>query len=124
MKKCKSCQKELKGRIDKIYCDEYCKSAFNYKKSQLAEDNFFTKVNKQLKLNRRILKDFNKAGKATVRKEILLEEGFNPKFFTHYWKNQKGEVYLFCFEFGFLEKKEKNLSKYILVHWQNYMDKK
>lgn len=122
MKNCKSCGSELIGRIDKIYCDEHCKSASQYLQNQKKEASFFIKVDKQLKLNRRILKDYNKAGKATVRKEILINEGFNPKFFTHYWKNQQREVYLFCFEFGFLEKKEKGNSKYILVHWQKYME--
>lgn len=57
-----------------------------------------------------------------VRKDALIEDGFNPKFFTHYWKNQKGDVYLFCFEFGFLEKKEEEKNKYVLVQWQEYMN--
>jgi len=32
---------------------------------------------------------------------VLIDQGFNPKFFTHYWKNNKGDVYLFCYEYGF-----------------------
>ncbi len=68
------------------------------------------------------MKDFNKAGKATVRKEVLIGEGFNPKFFTHYWKNNKGDVYLFCYEYGFMKKTENNKEKYVLVQWQNYMN--
>ncbi|MEO6903893.1 MAG: hypothetical protein ABI315_12205 [Bacteroidia bacterium] len=47
-------------------------------------------------MNRQLLNHFNKAGKAVIRNNELLEEGFNPNHFTHYWKNQKGEVYLFC----------------------------
>ena len=86
------------------------------------EDNLFKKIDKQLRLNRRLLKIFNKAGKSTVRKEELLKAGFNPKYFTHYWKNQKGDVYLFCYEYGFLEKNENNKSKYVLVQWQDYME--
>ena len=65
---------------------------------------------------------FNKAGKAIVRKEELLAEGFNPKYFTHYWKNEKGDVYLFCYEFGFLAKEEQGKQKFVLVKWQQYMD--
>lgn len=52
---------------------------------------------------------------------MLINEGFNPKYFTHYWKNQKGAVYLFCYEFGFLERKEHNKVKYVLIQWQEYM---
>ena len=48
--------------------------------------------------------------------------GFNPKYFTHYWKNQKGDVYLFCYEFGFLKRTENGKAKYILVEWQKYMN--
>ncbi|WP_369412192.1 hypothetical protein [Hanstruepera marina] len=74
-------------------------------------------------MNRRILKEFNKAGKAVVRQSVLIGEGFDPKFFTHYWKNQKGDVYLFVYEYGFLSKKENGNDKYVLIKWQDYMEK-
>ncbi len=120
-KKCLYCGKELEGRIDKKFCDEYCKSAYHYKKNQEGAPRFYNMVDNQLKLNRRILKSYNKAGKATVRTEILLNEGFNPRFITHYWKNKKADVYLFVYEFGFLSRKENGREKYILIKWQNYM---
>ncbi len=44
-------------------------------------------------------------------------------FFTHYWKNAKGDVYLFVYEYGFLKKVENNNEKYVLIQWQDYMDK-
>ena len=97
MKKCLYCEDPLEGRIDKLFCNPSCKSAYHYKESQENEANIYNRIDNQLKLNRRILKNFNKAGKATVRKELLLSDGFNPKYFTHYWKNSKKEVYLFCF---------------------------
>tara|TARA_R110001583_G_scaffold60229_1_gene179057 strand:- start:251 stop:511 length:261 start_codon:yes stop_codon:yes gene_type:complete len=83
---------------------------------------FYDKVDNQLKLNRKILKIYNRAGKAVVRSKILLDLGFDPKFFTHYWKNSKGEVYLFVYEYGFLGKRENGKEKYILVTWQDYME--
>jgi len=122
-KRCLSCDKKLEGRIDKKFCDPYCKSAYHYKKSQNETPKFYTKVQQQLKLNRKILKNYNKAGKATVRAEILLEKGFNPNFFTHYWKNHKKDVYLFVYEYGFLKKEEHHKEKYVLVVWQEYMEK-
>jgi hypothetical protein len=120
--KCKNCGTILQGRSDKIYCDNYCKSAYQYKNEKNNQSNFYLKVDKQLKKNRKILKAYNKAGKATVRAEELLKEGFNPNYFTHYWKNQKGDVYLFCYEYGFLKRMENNLEKYVLVTWQKYME--
>ncbi len=121
-KKCQYCGESLEGRVDKLFCNPSCKSAYHYQKSREKEPRLYNKIDNQLKHNRRILKKFNKAGKATVRKEKLLEEGFNPRYFTHYWKNKKGDIYLFCYEFGFLERKENARAKYVLVQWQSYMD--
>jgi len=118
---CLNCKSELHGRVDKKYCSEYCKSNFNYVLNKNKAVSLFKSIDQQLKLNRRLLRDFNKAGKATVRMEKIVAAGFNPKYFTHYWKNKKGDVYLFCYEFGFLKRTENNKSKYILVEWQDYM---
>ena len=122
IRRCLECNEPLEGRSDKRFCSEYCKSAYHYEKSKGKEESFFQSIDKQLKLNRRILKRFNQAGKATIRKRILHEKGFNQKYFTHYWKNQKGQVYLFCYEYGFLSLKEKGKDKYVLVQWQDYMN--
>ncbi len=122
MKKCPNCQEEIIGRTDKKFCSVYCKSSFHYQQNKNHPDKIFTKIDKQLRLNRALLKSFNKGGKSIVRKDILLKEGFNPKYFTHYWKNKNSEVYLFCYEFGYLKKKERNIEKFILVTWQPYME--
>jgi hypothetical protein len=87
------------------------------------KESLYLQIDKQLKKNRRLLMAYNKAGKATLRKKLLHDEGFNPKFFTHYWKNQKGQVYLFCYEYGFLSLEENGKEKYLLVTWQEYMQK-
>ncbi|MCH7524936.1 MAG: hypothetical protein IIC74_08000 [Bacteroidetes bacterium] len=121
---CLSCGKLLIGRSDKKFCDPYCKSSYHYKKSIEEEPRFYNKVDRQLKLNRKILKHYNKAGKATLRAETILELGFDPNFFTHYWKNKKGDVYLFVYEYGFLKRKEGRNEKYVLIKWQEYMRKK
>lgn len=121
-KYCLSCNKELEGRKDKKFCDPYCKSNYHYQKAQSGNAGFYARVDRQLKTNRMILKSYNKAGKATVRANVLQEQGFDPKFFTHYWKNQKGDVYLFVYEFGFLSRMENGKKKYILITWQDYMN--
>lgn len=121
-RKCLSCEKPLEGRIDKLYCDAHCKSAYQYRNKKQQPESLFKKIDKQLKLNRRILKSYNKAGKAVVRKTVLLQAGFNPKYFTNYWKNAKGELYLFCYEYGFLAKSEYAKDKYVLVQWQSFME--
>lgn len=123
VKKCIYCGEELHGRIDKKFCDNHCKSAFQYKNNSNEAGSIYFKIDKQLKKNRSLLKQYNKAGKATVRLETLIEQGFNPKIFTHYWKNGKGDVYLFVYEFGFLQRKEGGKTKLVLIQWQEFMNK-
>jgi len=92
IKKCPNCKEPIQGRSDKKFCSPYCKSAYHYQKNKEKEDDLYTKIDTQLKTNRRILKTFNKAGKATVRKDVLLKEGFVPKYFTHYCRNGVGKT--------------------------------
>jgi len=112
----------LEGRVDKKYCSQYCKSAHQYAKNQSEENSLYKTIQNHLRLNRKILKKHNRIGKTTIRKQALLEEGFNPKYFTHYWKNNNGQVYLFCFEFGFLSVLDNGQDKYLLVTHQPYMN--
>lgn len=102
MKVCLNCDEEVIGREGKKFCNAYCKSIYHYENRKRKEDSFFKNVDKQLKLNRRILIYYNIAGKATVRAALLTNHGFNPNYFTHYWKNKNGSVYLFCYEHSFI----------------------
>ncbi len=122
MNQCPVCETEIIGRSDKKYCSVYCKSAHQYQKRKVEEERYY-KIDKQLKINRKILKAYNKSGLSKVRSEKLIGEGFDPKYFTNYWKNKKGQVYLFCYEYGFLKLIEENKKeKYLLVQWQSYME--
>lgn len=121
IKKCPICYTIVKGRTDKIFCSVKCKSIDQYEKRQETEA-FYLIVERKLRTNRKILKKYNKSGFSTLRKSKLIAEGFDPNFFTHYWKNQKGEIYLFVYEYGFLKKKDKDKEKYVLVIWQDYMN--
>lgn len=111
---CLYCNKELVGRADKKFCNKYCRSAYHYQKSREESPNFFSRVDQQLRLNRRILKAYCKAGKLIVQTSTLFNEGFNPKFFTHYGKNNEGKKILFVYEFGFSMQNE----KLMLMQWQ------
>lgn len=122
MAKCLECNEEINGRSDKKFCSSYCKSAYHYRIKKEEKKSLFRQIDEQLKMNRRLLKEYNKAGKSIIRKDTLISEGFNPRYFTHYWKAQNGNLYLFCYEYGFMEKKEKNAMKYVLVKWQKFME--
>jgi hypothetical protein len=41
--------------------------------------------------------------KSVTEKQLLLK-GFNPKYFTHLFKNTAGDEYHFCYDYGFRQK--------------------
>ncbi len=120
-KKCPVCENQIIGRVDKVFCSLECKRAADYEKRRI-EDALFFKIDKQLKTNRKILKKYNRTGMTTLRREVLHKEGFNPNFFTHYWKNKKEEVYLFSYDLAIHKLKHNNKDKYVIVEWQDYMN--
>lgn len=122
IKTCLACEKPLSGRSDKRFCDLHCKSTYHYKRGLERAPRFYNQVDNQLKTNRRLLKHYNRAGKAIIRASVIKAEGFNPNFFTHYWKNKKGDVYLFVYEYGFFKKSDNDIEKYVLIQWQEYMN--
>ncbi|MFX0558440.1 hypothetical protein ACOCEA_16680 [Maribacter sp. CXY002] len=119
---CPMCDEIVKGRSDKKFCSSKCRSIHQYENRQETE-TFYLKVEKKLRINRKLLKKYNRSGFTTIRKEELLAQGFDPNFFTHYWKNQKGDVYLFVYEYGFLRTLNNGKEKYLLIKWQDYMEK-
>lgn len=116
--KCLDCKEPLNGRVDQKFCSPYCKSSYHYKINKEREGNHFKKIDHALKLNRRILKKYNQSGQSQIKKELLLKEGFDFKYFTHYWKAKNGNVYFFCYEYGYRDLKD---GKYMLIQWQDYM---
>lgn len=102
-KNCLTCGKPVKGRIDKKFCDDYCRNSYN---NQLKADinNYVRKINNALSKNRRILENlFLKNGAITkTRREILIGLGFQFNYLTHTYINRKGNTYFFCYDYGYL----------------------
>ena len=118
------CNEIVVGRRDRQFCSDYCKSEHHYSERKKTGKTYFKlKVDEVLRKNRSILAKHNVKSKATVRKSVLLDQGFNPRVFTHYWKNKAGDTYLFCYDQGFKEVKDNNKDKYLLILWQDYMAK-
>ncbi|RZK42432.1 MAG: hypothetical protein EOO90_07415 [Pedobacter sp.] len=98
---CLECEDLLRGRADKKFCDDHCRSNYNYKqKSQ--EHAAFNKINQILRRNRNILKRNNPFGKTKVKRDNLLMAGFDFRFHTHTRQTQQGDIYCFCYDFGYL----------------------
>ena len=102
-KLCLNCEKPVKGRTDKKFCDDYCRNNYN---NQLKSNtiNLVRNINNALGKNRRILEDLFTPGEemAKTTKNKLLQKGFQFKYFTHTYTNKKGNVYFFCYDLGYL----------------------
>ena len=99
---CLACGKAVKGRTDKKFCDDYCRNAFN-NKSKSGEPVYVRHVTQVLKKNRHILEEIlGNEGMIKQPKSKLLSKGFQFDFHTHQYTNKKGNIYFFCFEYGYL----------------------
>lgn len=101
-KSCLACNKILKGRIDKKFCDDYCRNLFN--NQQKADSTNYTRnIINVLRKNKRILSGFlGEDDMVKMSKDRLLSQGFHFKYHTHTYENKKGAVYVYCFEVGYL----------------------
>lgn len=61
-------------------------------------------INHVLGKNRRILESLIPSSEemGKVRKQTLLDKGFNFKYITHIYTNKAGNNYFFCYDFGYL----------------------
>ena len=100
---CLNCNKPVKGRTDKKFCDDSCRNNYN---NQLKSNtiNLVRNINNALGKNRRILENLFIAGEemAKTTRNKLLQKGFQFKYITHTYTNKKGNIYFFCYDIGYL----------------------
>jgi hypothetical protein len=122
-RRCKDCGALLgPGREDRQYCDSACKTNYNNRRrkenqkagedqetslqpepEQLSIPDYITRIQEIQLNNRRILEGLCTEEKAgSIRMRDLVGKGFNPKFFTSEAEpTGSGNVYRFCFEYGY-----------------------
>ena len=104
-KTCLACNKPLKGRSDKKFCDDYCRN--NYNNQQKAKGNYSSyvrNINNTLLKNRKILESILPETEETAKanKEKLQRLGFNFKYLTHTYITRTGKTYFYCYDYGYL----------------------
>ncbi|WP_143961668.1 BTB/POZ domain-containing protein [Litoribacter populi] len=103
IKTCVSCQKALKGRADKKFCDDYCRNHYNNQLKSVT-NNSIRNINYALKKNRHILEEIlSDRETCRVSRDKLLVDGFHFKYHTHVYANKKNNTYKFCYDFGYLD---------------------
>lgn len=98
---CPVCSYEITGRVDKKFCSDQCRNNFNNEKYSM-NNTLIQKVNRVLKKNYSILEKINKSGKTKTSRSKLLQEGFDFNYFTNIYETQKGSVYRYCYNQGYL----------------------
>ncbi|HEY1024656.1 MAG TPA: hypothetical protein VGE26_05780 [Sphingobacteriaceae bacterium] len=105
---CLDCGTLIRGRADKKFCDDQCRSNFN-NRLKAETSGAVKKVNGILKKNRRILEELNPTGKTRILRKRLAAKGFNFDYFTNIYQTQTGKTYHFCYEYGFLQLSEEEI---------------
>ncbi len=102
---CLACGKPLKGRIDKKFCDDYCRNNYNnQQKAKGSHSSLVRNINNALLKNRKILESVlqDKEETAKANKEKLLRLGFQFKYLTHIYTTKTGKAYYYCYDYGYL----------------------
>jgi DNA-directed RNA polymerase subunit M/transcription elongation factor TFIIS len=102
MKSCPECGNVILGRMDKKFCSDMCRNNFN-NKLNADNNNYVRNINNSLKKNRRILEDLCPDEKGKTTRNTLNDRGFDFNYITHQRKTQKGTVYFFVYDYGYLE---------------------
>ena len=101
-KNCLECDIKITGRMDKKFCSDYCRNAYNNKLNKDSK-NLVRNINNRLRKNYRILDSYPlKNNKTKTTKNSLLDKGFDFEYFTNLYTTQKGTVYYFLYDLGYL----------------------
>lgn len=100
-RKCLECCRTFKGRTDKKFCSDLCRSAYNNRRNSEG-NNYMRHVNNILRRNRRILIEVNATGRNRVSRRLLTSKGFNFSYFTSVYTTREGMRYYYCYEQGYL----------------------
>ena len=100
-KQCPECGGKIIGRVDKVFCTDYCRNAFNNKVNK-DNKNLIRNTNNRLRKNYKTLCDLNESGKTKVTRVKLLNNNFDFNFFTSIYTTKTGNTYFYVYDQGYL----------------------
>lgn len=101
-RECLDCGIPVKGRADKKFCDDQCRSNYN-NNVKSGMESALRPINAILRKNHSILCRICPELKIKLKKEDLLKQGFDPNYHTHIYTTQTGSTYFFCYDYGFMK---------------------
>ena len=102
---CLACGKKLKGRVDKKFCDDYCRNNYNnIQKAKSNHSSYVRNINNTLLKNRKILESILHDTEETAKssKDKLQRLGFHFKYITHLYTTKTNKTYFYCYDHGYL----------------------
>ena len=90
------------GRVDKKFCHDGCRNAYNNNINKDSK-NLIRNINNRLRKNYRILEAFNPKDKTKTTRTKLLAKDFDFNYFTSTYTTKAGKVYYFVYDQGYLE---------------------
>ncbi|MCB0375090.1 MAG: hypothetical protein KDD04_04140 [Sinomicrobium sp.] len=99
-KVCLECGERIVGRVDKKFCNDYCRNAYNNKINKDSK-NLIRNVNNRLRRNYRILEHINPGKKTKTTRKRLLDRGFDFEYITNRYTAKNGTVYYFVYDLGY-----------------------
>lgn len=100
-KKCLECEERIVGRIDKKFCSDACRNAYNNRINKDSK-NLIRNTNNRLRKNYRILEVLNPKKKTKCSRAKLIEKGFDFNYFTSIYTTKVGTIYYFVYDQGYL----------------------
>lgn len=104
-RKCLACDTILRGRIDKKFCNDYCRNNYNNEqKLKGSQSKIVKNINATLLKNRKVLASILNKNEETAKanKDKLQSLGFHFKYFTHIYTTKTGKTYYYCYDYGYL----------------------
>ncbi len=98
---CLECNTPVKGRVDKKFCSDYCRNAYNNRVNKDSK-NLIRNTNNRLKKNYRILSALNTSGKRKIDRAVLLNNGFDFNLITSIYTTKTGNIYYYIYDQGYL----------------------
>ena len=115
---CLNCGYELHGRSDQKYCSDSCRNAYNNQQNYNST-NFIRNINNILKRNKKILEQLCPYDKAKSTKGKMATDGFNFNYHTNTYLTKKGQEYIFCYDYGYLELENNQV---VIVKRKDYVE--
>ena len=104
-KTCLACGEGLRGRVDKKFCNDYCRNNYNnLQKAKGAQSSLVRNINNALLKNRKILEGLLPETEETAKanRDKLQRLGFQFRYLTHIYTTKTGKTYYYCYDYGYL----------------------